>query len=63
MKSKSKLSEKYKNHSDQNPIQVRLAGRLMTRRIMGKASFFNLQDRTGRFQNYISKNDLKHLDA
>ena len=31
---------------------VRIAGRIMTRRIMGSASFFELQDHTGRIQVY-----------
>ncbi len=34
---------------------VSLAGRIMTRRIMGKASFFDIQDRDGRIQAYIKK--------
>ncbi len=37
---------------------VSLAGRMMSKRVMGKASFANLQDRDGRMQLYISKNDL-----
>ncbi len=34
---------------------VSLAGRMMTKRIMGKASFFDLQDRDGKMQIYIKK--------
>lgn len=37
---------------------VSVAGRLMTRRDMGKAAFAHLQDRTGRLQFYIRKDDL-----
>lgn len=37
---------------------VQLAGRLMTRRIMGKASFADLQDATGRIQLYINRDEL-----
>jgi lysyl-tRNA synthetase, class II len=37
---------------------VSLAGRLMSRRIMGKASFAELQDSTGRIQIYISRDDI-----
>ncbi|MBQ4220108.1 MAG: lysine--tRNA ligase, partial [Butyrivibrio sp.] len=37
---------------------VSLAGRMMSKRVMGKASFANLQDRDGRMQLYISRNDL-----
>ncbi|MDO5571481.1 MAG: lysine--tRNA ligase [Bacteroidales bacterium] len=38
--------------------QVSIAGRLMSRRIMGKASFIELQDSEGRIQVYISRDDL-----
>ncbi|ASV32802.1 lysine--tRNA ligase [Candidatus Hamiltonella defensa] len=38
--------------------EVILAGRMMTRRIMGKASFFTLQDTKGRIQLYVSRDDL-----
>ncbi len=37
---------------------VRMAGRVMAKRIMGKASFLELQDSTGRMQIYISRDDL-----
>lgn len=39
-------------------IRVSVAGRIMLRRIMGKASFVTLQDMTGRIQCYVRKNDL-----
>ncbi len=38
--------------------EVSLAGRLMSRRIMGKASFANLEDSSGRIQLYISRDDI-----
>ena len=38
--------------------EVCLAGRLMSRRIMGKASFAELQDSTGRIQLYVSRDDI-----
>ena len=38
--------------------QVRIAGRIMTRRIMGSASFFELQDHTGRIHVYIRRDDI-----
>ena len=38
--------------------EVRIAGRIMSRRIMGKASFVELQDSRGRIQVYISRDDL-----
>ncbi len=37
---------------------VSMAGRLMSRRIMGKASFFDLQDATGRMQVYVRRDDM-----
>ncbi len=39
-------------------IRVRIAGRIMTRRIMGKAAFFNLQDQSGTIQVYIRRDDV-----
>ncbi|HSH72260.1 MAG TPA: lysine--tRNA ligase [Methylophilaceae bacterium] len=36
-------------------IHVQLAGRMMLKRVMGKASFATVQDRTGRIQLFISK--------
>lgn len=39
-------------------IEVSIAGRMMTRRIMGKASFATLQDMGGRIQIYVSRDDL-----
>lgn len=39
-------------------IAVRMAGRMMTRRHMGKASFFNLQDMTGTMQVYAKMEEL-----
>ena len=40
------------------PREVSIAGRIMTRRIMGKASFFELQDGTGRVQVYVSRDEI-----
>ena len=40
------------------PRQVSIAGRVMSRRIMGKASFMELQDSKGRIQVYVSRDDL-----
>lgn len=38
--------------------EVSIAGRIMTRRIMGSASFFELQDHTGRIQVYVKRDDI-----
>ena len=37
---------------------VRIAGRIMTRRIMGAAAFFELQDETGRIQVYVKRDEI-----
>lgn len=39
-------------------IEVSVAGRMMTRRIMGKASFVTLQDVGGRIQLYVARDSL-----
>lgn len=38
--------------------EVTIAGRIMSRRIMGKASFVELQDSKGRIQVYVSRDDI-----
>ncbi len=48
-------------HFDAAPeryADVAVAGRIMSRRIMGSASFFELQDHTGRIQVYIRRDDV-----
>mgnify|MGYP001143432249 CR=1 FL=1 len=40
------------------PRQVTIAGRMMSRRVMGKASFIELQDSKGRIQVYITRDDI-----
>ncbi|MFK9676968.1 OB-fold nucleic acid binding domain-containing protein, partial [Escherichia coli] len=37
------------------PVQVAIAGRMMLKRVMGKASFATVQDSTDRIQFYISR--------
>ena len=43
---------------DEEPRQVSVAGRIMSRRVMGKASFVELQDSKGRIQVYITRDDI-----
>ncbi len=43
---------------DEEKPKVAIAGRMMTRRIMGKASFAHLQDVSGRIQVYVRRDDL-----
>ena len=40
------------------PRKVSVAGRMMSRRVMGKASFIELQDSKGRIQIYITRDDI-----
>ncbi|MEZ0453036.1 lysine--tRNA ligase [Sphingobacterium thalpophilum] len=41
-----------------NYKNITLAGRIMSRRVMGSASFFEIQDATGRIQAYIKRDDI-----
>ena len=50
------IKESFKD--DAEPRNVSIAGRLMSRRIMGKASFAEIQDSKGRIQLYISRDDI-----
>ncbi len=50
------IKENFKD--DAEPREVSIAGRIMSRRIMGKASFIELQDSVGRIQVYISRDDI-----
>ncbi|MDO5509900.1 MAG: lysine--tRNA ligase [Weeksellaceae bacterium] len=46
----------------ENGVAVKLAGRLMSRRIQGKASFAEIQDQEGRFQLYFNRDELSRGD-
>jgi lysyl-tRNA synthetase class 2 len=46
------------NYKDGEKRQVCIAGRLMSRRVMGKASFAELKDSKGRIQVYITRDDI-----
>ncbi|MCR5466651.1 MAG: lysine--tRNA ligase [Lachnospiraceae bacterium] len=43
---------------DAQPIEVSIAGRMMFKRVMGKASFINLQDLRGSIQVYVSRDAI-----
>lgn len=53
-------SEEIRNNFDDDaaPRTVCIAGRLMSRRVMGKASFAELQDSKGRIQVYVTRDDI-----
>ena len=44
---------------EDEPREVCIAGRMMSRRVMGKASFIELQDSKGRIQVYVTRDDLE----
>ncbi len=54
----AEYGEKTKEELEANPVRVRVAGRMMLRRVMGKASFASLQDMSGRIQLFIRRDDL-----
>ena len=52
----TEIKDNFKDDEPRRTVQV--AGRIMSRRIMGKASFIELQDSSGRIQIYITRDDL-----
>ena len=58
----SDLQQEYgeatKEELEAQGIRVKVAGRMMTRRIMGKASFATIQDMSGRIQLYVARDNL-----
>jgi lysyl-tRNA synthetase class 2 len=46
------------NYKEGDILEVFLAGRLMSRRIMGKASFAEIQDSEGRIQIYVNRDEI-----
>ena len=54
----AKHGEKTAEVLEQQAIKVSIAGRIMTRRIMGKASFCHIQDMSGKIQLYVTRDTL-----
>lgn len=54
----AEYGEKSKEELEEQPVRVKLAGRMMTRRIMGKASFCHIQDMSGKIQLYVTRDAL-----
>jgi lysyl-tRNA synthetase class 2 len=50
--------EKSEAELEANPVSVSVAGRMMLRRLMGKASFTHIQDVSGRIQLYVRQDDV-----
>ncbi|HTJ96335.1 MAG TPA: OB-fold nucleic acid binding domain-containing protein, partial [Rhodocyclaceae bacterium] len=51
-------SEKSREQLEIAPISVRVAGRIMLKRVMGKASFVTIQDMSGRIQLFVSRDNV-----
>src|SRR5918992_2850074 len=63
----TKHGEKSKEELEKAAIAVTVAGRMMLKRVMGKASFATLQDGSGRIQIYVTSDlpgyeEFKHWD-
>ena len=54
----AEYGEKSAEELEANPIRVKVAGRMMTRRVMGKASFCHIQDMSGKIQLYVTRDAL-----
>ncbi len=54
----AEYGEKTKEELEAEPVRVKLAGRMMTRRVMGKASFAHIQDMSGKIQLYVTRDTL-----
>lgn len=52
------IKSSYTEETKEDFKEVSLAGRLMMKRIMGKASFAELQDSTGRIQLYVNRDEI-----
>jgi len=50
--------EQSKEQLETTPIQVTVAGRIMLKRVMGKASFVTIQDLSGRIQFYVTRDNV-----
>jgi Lysyl-tRNA synthetase (class II) len=52
------IKQEFVDVENVEPRKVSVAGRIMSRRVMGKASFIELQDSKGRIQVYITRDDI-----
>lgn len=51
-------SDVKENYSEWEGKEVSIAGRMMSKRVMGKASFCNIQDLKGSIQSYVARDDI-----
>lgn len=54
----AQYDSKSKEELEAEPMRVKIAGRMMTRRVMGKASFCHVQDMSGQIQLYVTRDAL-----
>ncbi len=54
----AEYGDKSKEELEAEPVRVKVAGRMMTRRIMGKASFCHIKDMSGSLQLYVARDNL-----
>lgn len=54
----ARFDEKSNEDLEEESIRVKVGGRMMTRRVMGKAAFAHLQDMSGRIQLYVRRDGL-----
>ncbi len=54
----AEYGDKDNDFFDANPVRVKVAGRMMLRRVMGKNSFVKLQDMSGQIQLFVSRDAL-----
>ncbi len=54
----AEYGDKEADYFDQQSIRVSVAGRMMAKRVMGKASFTHLMDMSGRIQRFVQRNAL-----
>ncbi|MCW9024500.1 MAG: lysine--tRNA ligase [Gammaproteobacteria bacterium] len=54
----AEYGEKTKEELDELGLRVSIAGRMMLKRVMGKASFATVQDMSGKIQLYVARDDL-----
>ncbi len=57
------LRKTFKDLETQDDQKIQMAGRVLTKRPMGKAAFFTFQDQEGTFQGYLKKEDLSENDC
>ncbi|GMR07143.1 MAG: lysine--tRNA ligase [Gammaproteobacteria bacterium] len=54
----AEYGEKTREELDASPVRVKIAGRMMTRRVMGKLSFAHIKDMSGQIQLYVARDEL-----